>query len=362
MHSALHRAIDAVPALYFEAAADVARVVESRAESPVELHLVLDGLRILVRHLDPSVLAALRPALRHLEAAPPTGEAAEPDFTIVAWEQTPDLPPAPVPHPIMRETAKKHLLILGSDQRHRAIDEDRRFGARTWIDLEKRVAYYCVRSASALPYFETAVPLRGLLNVVLASRGRQLVHASAVGDSARGGLLLVGAGGSGKSSTALRCLGTRLGHLADDWCVITPGTPPRLASAYSSAKLRPSNLVNFPSLAARIHNHDKLDEEKATVFLHEHFPESLLSGCRARAILAPVVADREDTVVERIPGPLAWRAMVGCTLEQIPGSGHESVALMTAFSARLPSYRLHLGRDFAAIPGVLDRLLDTLAT
>jgi hypothetical protein len=356
-----HRAIDAVPAQYFEAAARVATIAESRATSPLELHLALDGLRLRIRHLYPAVLPALRPALRHLEVNPPTASDQEPDFTIVTWEQTADLPPAPAPHPVMRETAKKHLLLLGSDQRYRAFDEDW-LGTRTWIDFEQRIAYYCVRSAAALPYYETAAPLRALLNAVLSRHGRQLVHASAVGDAARGGLLLVGAGGSGKSSTALRCLGTRLGHLADDWCVITPGSPPRLASAYSSAKLRPANLVNFPSLAARVHNYDKLDEEKATVFLHEHFPESLLTGCRARAILAPVVADREDTVVERVPGPVAWRAMVSCSLEQLPGVGRESLALMTAFSARLPAYWLHLGRDFAAIPGVLDRLLDTLAT
>ena len=348
-------ALQAVPEFFFREAESVVSRIASTASACTEFDFSVDGLVIRCRFFDDALVDKIRPAFEHLAIGM---RASSVDLTIHLWTEHPDLPSVPPAHPLMLETARKHLLRLCSDSRFKAFDEDW-LGSRTWIDLDAGEAFYCVRSAASLPYYETAAPLRALLNAFLNRHRRQLVHASAVGDS-RGGLLLVGEGGSGKSSTALLCLDSPLFHLADDWCVITPGVSPRLASAYNSAKLRPDNLHRFPALAARIHNHDRLDEEKATLFLHRHFPEKLLSGCPARALLLPTVTGEATTRIERVAGTAAWRAMVSCTLAQIPGADRDSITLMSAFSARLPAYRILLGSDLPAIPGVLSALLDQL--
>ncbi|MBC8040475.1 MAG: hypothetical protein H7Y06_08035 [Opitutaceae bacterium] len=348
-------ALQAVPESFFREAESVVRCIVSTASTTSEFCFSIDGLVIRCRFHDLALVEKIRPAFEHLTLTTPLSSA---DLTVHLWTEHPGLPSVPPAHPLMMETARKHLLRLCSDARFKAFDEDW-LGSRTWIDLDASEAFYCVRNCATLPYYETAAPLRALLNAFLNRHRRQLVHASAVGDS-RGGLLLVGEGGSGKSSTALLCLDSPLFHLADDWCVIAPGSSPRIASAYNSAKLRPDNLHRFPALAARIHNHDKLDEEKATLFLHRHFPEKLLSACPARALLLPTVTGEKTTRVERVAGTHAWRAMVSCTLAQIPGADRDSIALMSAFSARLPAYRLLLGRDLPAIPGVLSGLLDQL--
>ncbi len=347
--------LKAVPEAFFREAESAVRHIAATTSTTSEFYFSIDGLVIHCRFYTDALVGKIRPALDHLALTTPPASA---DLTIHLWADHPDLPSIPPAYPLMLETARKHLLRVCSDTRFKAFDEDW-LGSRTWIDLDAGEAFYCVHSTATLPYYETAAPLRALLNAFLNRHRRQLVHASAVGD-ARGGLLLVGQGGSGKSSTALLCLDSPLFHLADDWCVIAPGTPPRLASAYNSAKLRPDNLHRFPALAARIHNHDKLDEEKATLFLHRHFPEKLLTGCPARAVILPTVTGEATTRIERVAGVHTWRAMVSCTLTQIPGADRESLALMTAFSARLPAYRLLLGRDLPAIPGVLAGLLDQL--
>ncbi|MEZ0215645.1 MAG: hypothetical protein ACAH89_00760 [Rariglobus sp.] len=348
-------ALQTVPEAFFREAESLVRRIASVVTPPSEFSFSIDGLVIRCRFLDPDLVEKIRPSFEHLASTAPD---VSPDLTIHLWSEHPDLPAVPRPHPLMLETVRKHLLRVCSDTRYKAFDEDW-INSRTWIDLEAGEAFYCVRSAAGLPYYETAAPMRALLNAFLNHHRRQLVHASAVGDS-RGGLLLVGEGGSGKSSTALLCLDSPLFHLADDWCVIAPGETPRLASAYSSAKLRPDNLHRFPALAARIHNREKLQEEKATFFLNRHFPEKLLRACPARALILPVVTGEATTRIERVAGTVAWRAMVSCTLAQIPGTDRDSIALMSAFSARLPAYRLLLGRDLPAIPGVLSGLLDKL--
>jgi hypothetical protein len=348
-------ALGAVPATFFSEAKVTFQAVSALIAGCSEFDFAVDGLVIRCRFLDAGLALKIQPAFAHLALPAPAGRA---DLTIHLWCEHPGLPAVPSAHPLMLETARKHLLRVCSDTRFKAFDEDW-LGSRTWIDLDGGEAFYCVRSAASLPYYESAAPLRALLNAFLNRHRRQLVHASAVGD-ARGGLLLVGEGGSGKSSTALLCLDSPLSHLADDWCVVAPAAAPRLASIYNSAKLRPDNLARFPAIAARIHNYDKLDEEKATLFLHQHFPEKLLCKTPARALLLPIVTGEADTRVERIPGTAAWRAMVSCTLAQIPGADRDSIALMSAFAACLPAYRLLLGRDLPAIPSVLSRLLDQL--
>ena len=76
-----------------------------------------------------------------------------------------------------------------------------------------------------------------------------MVHAAAVGDES-GGVLLVGRGGSGKSTTALSCLGTQVGYLADDYCLVEMVEGPRVHSLYTSGKANRGSIARLPRLRA----------------------------------------------------------------------------------------------------------------
>jgi hypothetical protein len=199
-----------------------------------------------------------------------------------------------------------------------------------------------------------------VLNALLAERGRHLVHAAAVGTE-DGAVLLTGPPGAGKSSTALACLGGALGFLADDWCGVRDGDAPGLFSLYASAKLRPDNLLRFPELAARLDNFDRLDAEKGTLFLAEERRARFVLGAPARAILVPEVTGASRTKIEPLPGKLAWRALVSWTLAQLPHYGRESIALLTRFCGRLPTFRLALGADRDEVRATLESFVAGLS-
>jgi hypothetical protein len=80
-------------------------------------------------------------------------------------------------------------------------------------------------------------PLAEIFSAWFPTQGMVLLHAAAVGDD-DGAVLLVGNGGSGKSTTAVSCSRAGLGFLADDFCILEPGPVPRVHSIYRSAKLR----------------------------------------------------------------------------------------------------------------------------
>lgn len=86
-----------------------------------------------------------------------------------------------------------------------------------------------------------AQPANRMIAQWLASPTVQLIHAAAVSLDGRG-VLLVGVGGRGKTTTALACAQAGFSFLGDDLCVIETGSPdgavpPRVHGLYATAKL-----------------------------------------------------------------------------------------------------------------------------
>src|SRR5205807_9852223 len=94
-----------------------------------------------------------------------------------------------------------------------------------------------------------AVPLRPLLGWVLASPGRHLVHAGAVGSEGQG-VLLAGSGGAGKSTTAVACVEAGMSYVGDDYVLLSTGEPPAAHAIYGTAKLDRRSLATLPDLAS----------------------------------------------------------------------------------------------------------------
>ena len=70
--------------------------------------------------------------------------------------------------------------------------------------------------------------------------------AAAVGQAA-GGVLLVGAGGSGKSTCALSCLTSDLLYAGDDYVAVELRPEPRVLSLFCSGKLEPDHAALLPA-------------------------------------------------------------------------------------------------------------------
>ena len=135
-------------------------------------------------------------------------------------------------------------------------------------------------------------------------------------------MLVAGPSGSGKSTTTLACLEAGLGYLGDDY-VLLDVDEPSVHSLYSTAKLEPDNLHRFPELAPLVANPDRLDSQKAMLFLHEHRPEQLVLHAPVGAILLPRIAHTSRTTLAPAPASAAMSALAPTTLFQLPGYGRE---------------------------------------
>src|SRR5581483_3239536 len=226
-------------------------------------------------------------------------------------------------------------------------------GVLTVVDGDD--AYVWKRDESDLPYFETCAPARVALHAWLRKRNTQFVHGAAVG-SEEGGVLLVGPGGSGKSTSALACLESGLRYLSDDYCLVDENFVAH--SLYGAAKLvGEADLLRFPGLA--VWNQQRAEGEKAALFVNEQRAEKLIAKFPLRAILVPQVTGARDTSLEPCPQREALEALAPSTMAQLPASGAGDLEFMSEMIRRLPCYRLRAGTDIAQIPNAIAELLRT---
>ena len=234
------------------------------------------------------------------------------------------------------------------------LDED----TRTWhvFDRARRSAAIWTEDASRLPDWEQSFPLRTLLNWLLAPSAASLAHAAVVCEGERG-VLLAGAGGSGKSTTTVACLEIGLTTCGDDFVAVTGGAEPRAHALFDTIKLDEPSLARFPHLAAHVANPDSAAGAKARIHLSDLSPPRLRSSCSLAAIVVPRVAPGGPTRIEPLPKTAALRALVPSTVFLTRGAEIETAAKLGALVRRLPTYALRIGGAPAEAAHALHALL-----
>jgi hypothetical protein len=350
------RGEDTSPVVFFETVHRAFQRAEQVAGGSLDRFYTIGGYVIQLRFAGPALVPRITPALEHLATEPTS-----PVLTVCLWDSTSTRTNMPPP-PWTADTYAAHGNVYSLDEGRVHYHDDRiqmYFYMGDYvlmIDTKSALAIFWIRDARQLPYYESGAPLRTLLHWWLSNHGRQFVHAAAVG-TAKGGVLLAGKGGSGKSTTALACLNSELLYVSDDYCLLATDPVPYVYSLYSSAKVDADNIHRLPHLAFAISNADRLDTEKALLFLHEHCPEKIETGFPIHALLLPRVTGRSETTLTPASPITGLKALAPSTLFQLPGAGHTAFQVMSKFVKQVPCYHLELGTDLAQIPEVILGLL-----
>ena len=311
----------------------------------VDTLLQIAGRNVLIRYADAELAKRLSRATRHLAAATPGA----PDLTINAWidHEIPTGLPADWPS----------VGMSYSDVGSAVFTWHAPEGPLYSYDRERRHGWAVFSSLSTVPTWDQAAPFRRILHWWAVDHGAQLIHAAAVGNSA-GGLLLVGRGGSGKSTTSLACLEAGLGFAGDDYCVLSPGDPPRVDSLYLSAKADARAAALIPGLGAAFAQAPFISLGKSVVFADQIRPEALCAGFPLRGIVVPHVIGEASSRLTRLRPAEALRALAPSTILQMPGGRSNDLAGMADVVRRVPAWALTLGSPGSAaalIAGLLEQ-------
>jgi hypothetical protein len=309
------------------------------------------GSRRIALHFASQVLfERLSPALARLEL----DDGVLPELTIRAWEGEASRVTLPRwPWPPHAVGPRGDITGFSSARFRAAFNVD----ARTlcFADTAARRSYFWVSSVADLPAYERAAPLRTLIAWGSEAWGFQLVHAGCVANRGRA-VLLVGKGGSGKSTCALSCLDSGLEYLADDYCVLSlASVRPEVYGLYTTGKLAPEHLeARFPELRARaVHG----DGPKATLFVSGDSLRVSAEPVAVEALVLPQVASDGATRLEACSAAAALTALAPSSILQISGLGASTFRFLAEFVRRVPCYRLTLGAELAHVRQALTELV-----
>ena len=327
----------------FERAAHAADLVVERAirigDAPVRLRFA------------GAVLAEqLSRAFDHLADKDPR----EPELTIDVWDSERSEPP-PLPS-LAPGSPRGTTVYTAGEGRHFASRPA--LGQLSAYERETARAWFWCRSSNELPLWEPAAPFRQIFHWWLPDHGALLVHGAAVGQ-ASGGVLLVGAGGSGKSTCALSCLTSDLLYAGDDYVAVQLQPEPRVLSLYCSGKVEPEHAALLPHLPFPTFAGDGALEEKSVFYVAEQFPERMCRDFPLRAIIAPRVQGDVPRVSKLGPAQ-ALAALAPSTLLQLVPARQEALSAMAALLGSIPAFGLEVGGPTEQIPPTIEHLLGEL--
>jgi len=326
-------------------AAAMERAYERAADRPRTLSLDCGGAGIALELASPPLADALTPALSRL---PPAG-----DLPIVLRLQAfSEGEPPSLPWPLAPPAGGEATLRLGE---HRFVVGGATPPTLMLADLAAKRAWYWIEDAARLSLAERAAPFLRLLAAALARRERWVVHGGAVADERRA-LLLVGRGGSGKSTSCLAALGTGLALLGDDYVLVDAAvSPPSVHALFSAAK---ADHASRQRLAAAGVDLPARFLEPAGKTLLDLGAEQVRWASRAplAAIVLPRIAAETGEPVA-VSAAAAMRALAPSSLFQLADQATQRFAACAVVSRAVPAFRLDVGPDLRTVGAALRRLL-----
>jgi hypothetical protein len=313
------------------------------------------GHAIRLRTAGSRLLGLIEPAFRHLASAPCPA-----DLTVQLWSEAEAglvLPARPwVPDNADGAAARF------SNARFAAMAEFG--GSQTWmLDRLAGRAFLCIRDLSAMPYWDRLNPMRLLLAAWSDGLGLHMLHAGGVRFDGPGAIV-VGRGGSGKSTTVLACLAAGGRTIGDDLALLDQDPSPVAHSIYGTARLFADHAARFPGLLGPADSADPAEdgEVKLTSYLSVHAGASVIPDMPVAAILVPRIAGDGPTRLAPLAGGAALLALAPATLAQTDPRNRGAFDAMARLCRRLPCFRLELGRDVESIAPAVRACLAQAAT
>jgi hypothetical protein len=309
-------------------------------------------LRFAGAALQEALTAALRPRLSSVEGTPA-------HTTIRLWEES-AVPGGAAQVPWGREEVGPRGLVRGSEGSPVLAIHEAGSLAVTIFDRRSRSLLHRVPAASMLPWWERAAPLRPALFWALSGPGRHLVHAGVVGDEQRGGVLLAGAGGSGKTTVALAALASGMAYVGDDYILLHTEGEPVAWNLFGTAKLDRGHVGRFPQLSGELSiSPQPVAEEKYVLDVDRLMGESLVASLPIRAVLLPRIRGGRTRLRPATPGE-ALLALAPSTAFQMPFDGGEVMGALAAVARGVPAFALEVGDQPAELGEALERVLDAV--
>lgn len=324
----------------------------SAAQEPRQLDVLVAGFHVRLRVVGSTLARTLLAPLAHLPEAVGT----RPDLQIDAihGEETGYSRPEPA-----APNEGRHGILLKASADGRFVGEERAH-TQSWLDRDhsRIVAWY--RAESQLNLDERARPFHKLLSTWLEERGVQFVHAGLI-IAQQKGLLFVGNGGAGKSTSSIACMLAGMGYLGDDFVGFSGDAPAFQGHGiYGTCLLATHHIRRFPALERISQAANHAFEDKRIAYLRGDFGGDLATRVNLGALVLPRVVESAETRWRPASKGEALMAIAPTSVMFLPRPSRAAFARVSALVDSLPTFWLELGQDVEAIPDAVSGLARAL--
>jgi len=337
-----------LPEQFFKEACQVFSEAEQAMGGAIDRYYLIGGYSIRLRFAGPALLPFLTPALSHLQINP----VLNPDLTILFWDSKSTGTKMARP-PWSTDDYLQFGLINGYNTER---FKTQYMNALNMIDLDKGKAVYWIPDIKNVSYYRSIRPLRTILNWWMNEHQRFIVHAASLGLT-EGGVVITNKACSGKSTTALSCIGSSLKYAGDENCLISLDPEPYAYSLYCTGTLEPEDIDRIPKLKSYIINASKLQIQKAIYLFKNDHQALMITGFPIKAVLIPSISGKADTMIQRRIKKPPLLALAPGSLFQLPGVGGDYLGSLAELIKRVPCYSLELGTQIDQIPLIIERFI-----
>jgi hypothetical protein len=110
-----------------------------------------------------------------------------------------------------------------------------------------------------------------------------------------------------------------------------------------------------------VSNPDCAEDEKALLFLSQHYSERLVQSLPANVVIVPRIVPQARTQLVAVPRAAGLRALAPSSILQLPDAERAAWQTMVHFVRRVPCYELQIGADSSDIPVLIADLLGSLS-
>jgi hypothetical protein len=316
--------------------------------------LRIAGRRLRIRVVGDAWAQIVSRAMGHLQTRNDQG--IPPDITIDALDIRASGLPG-VSRPAFAPSAPPILMKTSADGRY--IGEERHHGA-TWLSRSESRIVGFTECASRLNLDERARPFHKMLSAWLEDHGVQFIHSGLIREREKG-ILFVGNGGAGKSTSSISCLRAGMKYLGDDFIGLGVDEGRFVGyGLYASCLLNEHHLQRFPDLAALGLRPNHAHEHKCVLYLADAFADRICERSEIDAIALPRVVDSESTTFRRASPADTLKAIAPTSVMYLTRPTRAAFERLVDLVQRTPGYWLELGRRVDLIPDAVHALAESL--
>jgi len=204
-----------------------------------------------------------------------------------------------------------------------------------------------------------AAPLRPFLHWYYAERGMRLAHTGTLGLGGKG-VLLPGAGGSGKSGTVMAGVRHGLQSVGDDYVLLDCDSAVKARPIYATLKQDQKGFERL-GLGSVLAGHLTPNwQGKYELNLPALSRQPVPSEDRIEAILVPRIANTPTTKIAPVSRAEAMMALAASSIHQMQDERESGFRFFSDVTRRLPAFRVELGQHPQEISEAISRFISDL--